>query len=179
MKNSNVVQFEGRDENTDLLTQLLQTGARQLLAQAIEAEVSEFLAQFHDRTLESGRAAVVRNGHQPERDIQTGIGPVSVKIPKVRSRDGEPVTFRSALVPPFVRRTKSLEAALPWLYLKGISSGEMPMFVKIVESFTYAASDNFSAVASAFSSGLSTTEPGRCQFRVLPDQRDGLAALAV
>ncbi|ASJ72098.1 hypothetical protein IMCC3135_10020 [Granulosicoccus antarcticus IMCC3135] len=132
MKKDNVVQFEGRDENTDLLTQLLQTGARQLLAQAIEAEVSDFLSQFQDRTLANGRAAVVRNGHQPEREIQTGIGPVTVKVPKVRARDGEPVTFRSALVPPYVRRTKSIEAALPWLYLKGISSGEMQSALEVL-----------------------------------------------
>jgi len=67
----------------------------------------------------------VRNGHLPERDIQTGLGPVTVRIPKVRAKTGEPVTFRSALVPPYVRKTQSLEAALPWLYLKGVSSGEM------------------------------------------------------
>ena len=132
MKKDNVVQFEGRDVNSDLLTQLLQTGARQLLAQAIEAEVSEFLTQFQGRTLDNGRAAVVRNGHQPERDIQTGIGPVTVKVPKVRARDGEPVTFRSALVPPYVRRTKTIEAALPWLYLKGIPSGEMQNALEVL-----------------------------------------------
>lgn len=132
MSKDNVVQFDGRDENSDILTQLLQTGARQLLAQAIEAEVSDFLTQFQGRTLENGRAAVVRNGHQPERDIQTGIGPVTVKVPKVRARDGEPVTFRSALVPPYVRRTKSIEAALPWLYLKGISSGEMQSALEVL-----------------------------------------------
>jgi transposase-like protein len=59
------------------------------------------------------------------RELQTGLGPVTVRIPKVRAKTGEPVTFRSALVPPYVRKTKSLEAALPWLYLKWISSGEM------------------------------------------------------
>lgn len=132
MNKHNVVQIEGRDLISDGLTQLLQNGARELLAQAIEAEVSDFLVQFQDRKLENGRSAVVRNGHQPERDIQTGIGPVSVKVPKVRSRDGEPVTFRSALVPPFVRRTKTLEAALPWLYLKGISSGEMHSALQVL-----------------------------------------------
>jgi putative transposase len=132
MSKHNVVQFEGRDANSDVLTQLLQTGARQLLAQAIEAEVSEFLTQFQERVLDNGRAAVVRNGHQPAREIQTGIGPVTVKVPKVRSRDGEPVTFRSALVPPFVRRSQSLEAALPWLYLKGISSGEMQSALEVL-----------------------------------------------
>lgn len=132
MSKDNVVQFERRDSFSDTLTELLKTGAQQLLAQAVELEVSQFLEQFQHRRLDNGRAAVVRNGHQPEREIQTGIGPVSVKIPKVRSRDGEPVTFRSALVPPFVRRTQSLEAALPWLYLKGISSGEMQSALEVL-----------------------------------------------
>lgn len=67
----------------------------------------------------------MRNGYLSERKLQTGLGPVTVQIPKVRARTGEPVTFRSALVPPYVRKTRSLEAALPWLYLKGVSSGEM------------------------------------------------------
>jgi transposase-like protein len=75
---------------------------------------------------------VVRNGHLPERELQTGIGPVTVKIPKVRAKSGEPVTFRSALVPPYVRKTQSLEAALPWLYLKGISTGEMSEALKVL-----------------------------------------------
>ena len=126
MNKDNVLQFEGRETmTTDALTQLLKSGAQQMLQVAIEVEVQEFMLQFQDRLLADGRAAVVRNGHQPERDLQTGIGPVTVKVPKVRSRDGEPVTFRSALVPPYVRKTKSLEAALPWLYLKGVSTGEM------------------------------------------------------
>ena len=72
-----------------------------------------------------GRAAVVRNGHLPEREVLTGIGPVAVRVPKVRSRTEEPVIFRSSLVPPYVRKAKSVEAALPWLYLRGISTGEM------------------------------------------------------
>ena len=77
------------------------------------------LAAHSDRLLEDGRAGVVRNGHLPEREIQTGIGPVTVQIPKVRAKTGKPITFRSALVPPYVRKTQSLEAALPWLLLKG------------------------------------------------------------
>ena len=126
MKKDNVLPFEGRETNaTDALTQLLRNGAQQMLQMVIEAEVQDFMLQYQDRLLDDGRAAVVRNGHQPERDLQTGIGPVTIKVPKVRSRDGEPVTFRSALVPPYVRKTRSLEAALPWLYLKGISTGEM------------------------------------------------------
>ena len=126
MTKDNVVQFEGRDPvATDTLSQVLKRGAQQMLQMAIEAEVQEYMLQFEDRLLDDRRAAVVRNGQQPERELQTGIGPVTIKVPKVRSRDGEPVTFRSALVPPYVRKTKSLEAALPWLYLKGISTGEM------------------------------------------------------
>jgi transposase-like protein len=125
MSKSNVVEFSGREEIADPLTDLLRRGARALIQQVVEAELSEFLDRFQERRLEDGRAAVVRNGYQPERPIQTGIGPVTVKIPKIRAKDGRPVTFRSALVPPYVRKTRSLEAALPWLYLKGVSTGEM------------------------------------------------------
>ena len=125
MNKDNVVSLSGRETISDAVTDLLKTGAQQLLQQAIEAELQQFMQQFEQRRLEDGRACVVRNGHQPERELQTGIGPVSVKIPKVRARSGEPATFRSALVPPYVRKTRSLEAALPWLYLKGVSTGEM------------------------------------------------------
>ena len=103
-----------------------------MIATAVEAELASYLAQFADVRTDAGHAAVVRNGHHPERPFQTSIGPVSVRIPKVRSKDGTPVTFRSALVPPYVRRTKTLEAALPWLYLKGISSGEMGAALKVL-----------------------------------------------
>ena len=130
MEKSNVIEFEGRSENP--LTELLRSGARQLLQQAIKTEVQELLAAHSDRTLADGRAGVVRNGYQPEREIQTGIGPLTVKIPKVRAKTGEPVTFRSARVPPYVRKTQSLEAALPWLYLKGVSSGEMSAALEVL-----------------------------------------------
>jgi len=110
---------------TDSLTELLRTGAQKLLAQALKAEVADLLAVYADQQDEQGHARVVLSGHHPKRDIQTGIGPVTVQVPKVRSRQGEPVTFHSALVPPYVRKTASLEAAIPWLYLKGISTGEM------------------------------------------------------
>ena len=100
--------------------------------QAVEAELLELLAEHSERRTEAGKAGVVRNGYLPERELQTGLGPVTVKIPKVRAKTGEPVTFRSALVPPYVRKTKSLEAALPWLYLKGVSSGEMGEALKVL-----------------------------------------------
>ena len=118
METTNIVDFTRRDTMTDGLTELLRKGAQDLIAQAVEAELSGYMAQFSEMRTSSGHASVVRNGHHPERPFQTGIGPVSVRIPKVRSKDGTPVAFRSTLVPPYVRRTKTLEAALPWLYLK-------------------------------------------------------------
>lgn len=132
METTNIVDFARRDGITDALTELLRTGAQQLIATAVQAELEAFMAQFSTASTEASRATVVRNGYHPERPFQTGIGPVSVRIPKVRSRTGQPVTFRSALVPPYVRRTKTLEAALPWLYLKGISSGEMGAALKVL-----------------------------------------------
>ncbi len=111
--------------NQDELTEVIRAGARKLIAQALEAEVTDLLAAFGDQHDANGRARVVRNGYQPEREIQTGIGPVTVQVPKVRSRQGQAVQFHSTLVPPYVRKSRSLETALPWLYLKGISTGEM------------------------------------------------------
>lgn len=90
------------------------------------------MAEFAERRTAEGRAAVVGSGYHPERAVQTGIGPVTVKVLKVRAKDGMPVTFRSALVPPYVRKARSIEAALPWLYLKGISTGEMSAALKML-----------------------------------------------
>ncbi|MDH5701067.1 MAG: IS256 family transposase [Nitrospirota bacterium] len=117
---------------SDALTTLIRAGAQKLIAQAVEAEVAELMGLYVDQQDAQGRAVVVRNGHHPARDIQTGIGPVTVQVPKVRSRKGDPVTFRSALIPPYVRKTRSLEAALPWLYLKGISTGEMQTALEVL-----------------------------------------------
>ena len=132
MDDSTIINFAGRDAVTDPLTDLLRKGARELLQAAIEAERDAFLAEFAERRTSDGRAAVVGSGYHPERAVQTGIGPVTVKVPKVRAKDGKPVTFRSALVPPYVRKAKSIEAALPWLYLKGISTGEMGAALKVL-----------------------------------------------
>lgn len=96
-----------------------------MIQNAVELELQELLAATAERRLPDGRAAVVRSGYQPERNVQTGIGHVTVQIPKVRARDGKPVSFHSALVPPYVRKSASLAAAIAWLYLKGVSSGEM------------------------------------------------------
>ena len=110
-------------EVQDALTDVLRHGAHQLLAQAIETEVAEFLARHRDTRDETGRRRIVRNGYLPPRTIQTGIGAVPVKAPRVRDRAGE-IRFTSSILPPYLRRTKTLEALLPWLYLKGISTGE-------------------------------------------------------
>ncbi len=126
MSKHNVVELSGRETGRGEVTELIRDGARKLISEALEAVARELLSGFSERRDASRRSAVVRNGYQPERDIQTGIGPVTVKVPKVRSRDGNPVSFRSALVPPYVRKSARLEAALPWLYLKGISTGERP-----------------------------------------------------
>jgi putative transposase len=94
----------------------LKSGAQKLIHNAVEAELGEFIFQ-HQGVTEDGKVSFIRNGYLPQRQILTGIGPFSVHIPKIRSIDGEPLTSSSALVPPYVRKTRSLEGALPWLYL--------------------------------------------------------------
>ena len=109
---------------TDPLHELLRQGARDLIAKAVEAELSTFLEQYAEKTLEDGRRAVVRNGYLPERTVQTGIGDVEVKVPRTRDRSGDGVTFSSALLPPYLKRARSIEELIPWLYLKGVSTGD-------------------------------------------------------
>jgi putative transposase len=111
----------------DPLTEVLRTGARALLAQAVEAEVAAFLDSHTEERTADGRRRVVRHGHLPERKIMTGIGPVSVHAPRVRDRaaQGEDrIRFTSAMLPPYARRSKSLEVLIPVLYLKGVSTGD-------------------------------------------------------
>jgi putative transposase len=107
----------------DALTDILREGARTLLAQAVEAEVAEFLARHQGEQDAAGRTRMVRNGHLPERTIQTGLGQVAVKAPRVHDRRGQ-VRFSSTIVPRYLRRARTIEELLPWLYLKGISSGD-------------------------------------------------------
>src|SRR4051794_9635425 len=110
----------------DPLLAVLREGARRMLTQAVEAEVKAFLAAHADLTDDQGRRRPVRDGHAPERSIQTGVGSVEVRRPRVRDRgDGgsEPVRLSSAILPPYLRRTRNIEELLPWLYLKGVSTG--------------------------------------------------------
>ncbi len=101
----------------DPLTDLLRRGARDLIQQAVEAELQTFMERYAEDRLPDGRRAVVRNGYQPERRVQTGIGDVSVPVPKTRDRSGGGRHFTSSLLPPYLRRARSVEELLPWLYL--------------------------------------------------------------
>jgi transposase-like protein len=125
MNKDNAKDWDDASTINDALTDLLKTGARALIQQAVEAELHAFLGEYAKVTDLRGRQIVVRNGYLPEREIVTGVGNVAVKIPKVRDRSGGGVKFNSSLVPPYVRKAKRVEAALPWLYLRGISTGDM------------------------------------------------------
>lgn len=109
---------------TDALTELVRQGAQQIIAQAVEAELQSFLSQYQHLSDAQGRKAVVRNGYLPERTIVTGVGEVSVQVPKVRDRTGSGIKFNSSLLPPYLKRSRSVEEVLPWLYLKGVSTGD-------------------------------------------------------
>lgn len=125
---TNVVRLRHPEEIDDPLTEVLRAGARRLLAQAVEFEAEAFLTAMQDLRLPDGRARLVRHGHGPERAIQTGIGPVPVARVRIRDRGTtspeERIRFSSALLPRWARRTRSLDALLPVLYLRGISTGD-------------------------------------------------------
>jgi transposase-like protein len=127
-ENINIVPLRQPDEIDDPLTNILRSGARQLLAQAVEMEAEAFLLAMKGLKLPDGRDRLVRHGHGPERTIQTGIGPVEVERVKIRDRaaaeNGERIRFTSAILPLWARRTKSLDTLLPVLYLRGISTGD-------------------------------------------------------
>lgn len=126
MKEDSVVEYRNPGialPVADALTEVLRHGARELLQQAVEAEVAEFVARHRELKDEQERQRVVRNGYRPERKIQTGIGEVAVKAPRARDRAGE-IKFQSSLLPAYLRRTRSIEELLPWLYLKGLSTGD-------------------------------------------------------
>ena len=117
----------GASVESDPLLAVLRDGARRMLMQAIEAEVEAFLAAHAGLVDAHGRRRLVRNGHAPERQIQTGIGPLEVRRPKLRDRGvagEEPIRFTSAILPAYLRRTRNIEELLPWLYLKGVSTGQ-------------------------------------------------------
>src|SRR6266581_343471 len=127
MTDTNVFRFSHPGSFADSLTEVLRNGACVLLAQAVEAEVAALLSCHADKLTAGGHQRLVRHGHLPEREIMTGIGPVAVRCPRLRDRVGEGserIRFSSAILPPYARRSKSLEVLIPILYLKGISTGD-------------------------------------------------------
>jgi putative transposase len=112
----------------DSLTPILREGAERLLAQAVEAEVADYIERHAHQRDVAGHRQVVRNGYKDEREIQTGIGPIGVRQPRVNDKrldeNGQRVQFTSAILPPYLRKTRSIEELIPWLYLKGISTGD-------------------------------------------------------
>jgi transposase-like protein len=112
-------------KGTSGLDDLIQQGARRIIQQAIEVELAAMLEQYSNVKSIDGRRAVVRNGYLPEREIVTAVGPVSVQVPKVRDRSGSGIKFNSAIVPPYVRKSPRVSSSLPWLYLRGVSTGDM------------------------------------------------------
>ena len=128
MKHDSVVELKKKEPFIDdAITDILRKGARQLLAQALEAEIALFICQFAEMRDEQGRQRIVRNGYCKEREILSGIGPLPVKAPRARDREPDPsvrMHFKSAILPPYLRKTKSMEALIPWLYLKGVSTGD-------------------------------------------------------
>ena len=113
-------------EVDDVLTEIARQGARRMLAMALDVEAEQWIADHAHLTDERGRRQVVRNGRSPARHVSTGIGPLEVAQPRVHDRrpEGEREKFTSKILPPYLRKTKSIEELIPWLYLKGISTGD-------------------------------------------------------
>ena len=144
--------------DTDPLHSLIREGARQLIAAAVEAELESMLTHYQDRRDDQGRRAVVRNGYLPERTIQTGVGDIRVQVPKVRDRSGSGVKFNSSLLPPYLKRAKSLDELIPWLYLRGVSTGDFQ--------------DALQALVGDHAKGLSANTVARLKARWLDEYSD-------
>ena len=144
MDKNNVIPITNPQESSsDALTAILRQGAQQLLTKALEAEIESLLSQYSHLQGLGKHPQVVRNGYLPERAIQTGIGPIQVKVPRIRDRGGSGIKFTSSLIPPYLRRSKNIEELLPVLYLKGISSGDF--------------SDALTALVGPHASGMSSS----------------------
>lgn len=127
MRKNSVVELKKPEVTSqDALTEILRQGARKMLAVALEAEVESFLQQHRHLVNAQGHSEVVRNGFLPTREIQTGVGAIEVKVPRAKDKrkGGDKVRFNSQILPPYLRRTKSLDELIPWLYLKGLSTGD-------------------------------------------------------
>lgn len=117
------------EDSRSVLDAYVREGARKLLQAALECEVELFVEEYAVKVDEHGRRLVVRNGYLPARSIMTGAGPLEVEQPRVRDKSRhveERAVFTSAILPPYLRKSRSVEELIPWLYLKGISTGEFP-----------------------------------------------------
>lgn len=128
MSNDNVIDLKKPECFVDdPITKILRRGARKLLAEALEAEIDLLVNQYRHLNDEQGRRRIVRNGYHNERQIQSGVGPVPVKAPRIRDREPDVtkrIAFSSSILPPYMRKTKSMKELIPWLYLKGVSTGD-------------------------------------------------------
>ena len=170
---TNVVRLRQPDEIDDPLTEVLRAGARRLLAQAVELEAEAFLTSMRDLKLPDGRDRLVRHGRGPERTVQTGIGPVAVSRVKIRDRgaasdDDDRVRFSSSILPRWARRTRSLDALLPILYLRGVSTGD---FQEALAALLGKDAPNLSPSVIARLTAEWQAEYGRWQRRDLSDRR--------
>ena len=155
MKKDTVVSLKKPAEESDPLSSLLREGARALLHDAVEAELATYLAEHAGERDARGRRYMVRNGYLPARALLTGLGEVPIRVPKTRDRAGRGRHFTSALLPPYIKRTASVERVLPWLYLKGVSTGDM--------------SEALAALLGEQAQGLSAATVGRLK-RVWEDE---------
>lgn len=171
MSKDNLIAFQSPESSAsfqDALTELVRNGARQIIAEAVEAELQEFLAQYQNLRDGQGRKAVVRNGYLPERTIVTGVGEVEVQVPKVRDRTRSGIKFNSSLLPPYLKRAQSVEEVLPWLYLKGVSTGD---FSEALASLLGAQAQGLSASTISRLKAKWTEEHQQWQKRSLSGKR--------
>jgi transposase-like protein len=172
MSEDKVLPFRQKDEIDDPLTEILRSGAKRLIEQAVEAEFAAFLGSHVDLKLPDGRQRVVRHGHDPVRPIQTGIGPVEVEKPKARDRGAlsteERIRYSSSILPKWARRTKSLDVLLPALYLRGISTGD---FQEVLTALLGKEAPNLSPAVIARLKGEWEDEYQRWQKRDLSARR--------
>jgi putative transposase len=129
MKKDTALELRKPEESfQDSLTEILRKGARKMIAAAVEAEFDAFMTKCSSLVDDEGRQRIVRNGHMPEREILTSLGPITVQVPrsKDRAKNGtqEKIRYSSAFLPPYLRKTKAMAELIPWLYLKGISTGD-------------------------------------------------------
>ena len=171
MNQDNLISFKPpatTESFSDALTALVRHGACQIIAQAVEAELHEFLAPYQSLKDEQGRQAVVRNGYLPTRTIMTGVGAVAIQVPKVRDRTDSGIKFNSLLLPPYLKRSQSIEEVLPWLYLKGVSTGD---FAEALTALLGAPAEGLSSSTISRLKSKWSEEHQQWQQRSLTDKR--------